>query len=269
MRKIIALLIISTLLTTACSKGDNTSSVEKYLEQGKIALANEEYDKALKFFNLAKEEKSYNKEVNSLWTQTNNIIEAIESKEDGHYSVAIQLCETIEDIDSETNIVKDFAKKLKEEFIQLMNGDKVSDDNEPVEDDEPKEDDTDSETEQVSTKKYYLDLLSSIQSKVTESEKNDDYTGTTAGMASLGSISYEKWDNALNKIYGELKNQLSQNEMETLKVAQRSWVKYRDEQAQSAADEYEGGSLSSVEYAFTLANLTKERCYELINKYMK
>lgn len=268
MRKIIALLIISALLTTACSKNDDTS-IDKYLEQGKIALANEEYDKALKFFNLAKEEKSYNKEVNSLWTQTNNIIEAIESKEDGHYSVAIQLCETIEDIDSETNIVKDFAKKLKEECIQLMNGDKVSDDNEPVEDDEPKEYDTDSETEQVSTKKYYLDLLSSIQSEVNKLEKNDDYTGTTAGMVSLGSISYEKWDDALNKIYGELKNQLSQNEMETLKVAQRSWVKYRDEQAQMAADEYKGGSLSSVEYAFTLANLTKERCYELINKYMR
>ena len=79
MRKIIALLIISALLTTACSKNDDTS-IDKYLEQGKIALANEEYDKALKFFNLAKEEKSYNKEVDSLWTQTNNIIEAIESK---------------------------------------------------------------------------------------------------------------------------------------------------------------------------------------------
>lgn len=269
MRKIIALLIISTLLTTACSKSDNTSSVEKYLEQGKIALANEEYDKALKFFDLAKEEKSNNEEVNFLWTQTNNLIEAFESKESKHYSVAIQLCETIESIDSETNIVKDSAKKLKEECIKLMNEDETPDDNTSIEDDELKQDNTNNKAEQISTKKSYLDLLSSIQSEVTELEKNDDYTGTTAGMVSLGSISYEKWDDALNKIYGELKNQLSQNDMETLKVAQRSWVKYRDEQAQMSADEYKGGSLSSVEYAFTLANLTKERCYELINKYMK
>lgn len=268
MRKIIALLIISALLTTACSKNDDTS-IDKYLEQGKIALANEEYDKALKFFNLAKEEKSNNEEVNFLWTQTNNLIEAFESKESKHYSVAIQLCETIESIDSETNIVKDSAKKLKEECLKLMNEDETPDDNTSVEDNELKQDNINNQAEQVSTKKSYLDLLSSIQSEVNELEKNDEYIGTTVGMESLGSISYEKWDNALNKIYGELKNQLPQNEMESLKVAQRSWVKYRDKQAQMAADEYKGGSLSSVEYAFTLANLTKERCYELINKYMR
>lgn len=267
MKKILTLLITLMLLTTACSKDENTS-FEKYLEEGKIAIANEEYDKALNFFTLAKEEDSNNEELNSLYNQTNNLIEAIKSKENKQYTISIQLCETIESINSETNVIKDAAKKLKEECTNLMNEDKTSENNTTKEEDPSKQDNTPTQTEQASTKQYYLDLLSSIQAEVSELENDENYTGTTAGMNSLASLSYEKWDGALNKIYDELKNQLSSNEMETLKTKQKNWLKYRDEQAENNASEWEGGSFAPVEYGLTLANLTKERCYELVNQYM-
>lgn len=50
------------------------------MEEGKMEIANQEYEKALNFFNLAKEEKE-DEEVNLLYNQTNSLVEAIDSKE--------------------------------------------------------------------------------------------------------------------------------------------------------------------------------------------
>ncbi|WP_100403459.1 lysozyme inhibitor LprI family protein [Bacillus sp. FJAT-42315] len=93
--------------------------------------------------------------------------------------------------------------------------------------------------------------------------------GTTVEVREAESERYKRWDDALNEIYGVLKKQLPSNEMEQLRKAQRKWVTYRDESAESAAASYEGGSWASVQYVSTQAELTKQRCYELVDRYMK
>ena len=80
---------------------------------------------------------------------------------------------------------------------------------------------------------------------------------------------YTKWDDLLNSIYGVLKTQLSESEMNSLRNKQRAWIKYRDSEADKAAAEYEGGSMAPLEATSVKAELTRQRCYELVNQYMK
>ena len=72
----------------------------------------------------------------------------------------------------------------------------------------------------------------------------------------------------LNKIYSLLKTQLTESEMKELKIEQLSWIEYRDTTANNEADEQGRGSSSGLVYNSSLARLTKERCYELVNTYM-
>ena len=119
MKKILVILTICILSITGCSKGDN-QSFEKYMEEGRIAVANQEYDKALNFFTLALEENKDDTDAKSLYNQTKNLVEAIDSKDKKNYTVAIQLCDVISNMESNTNIIKDAAENVKKESNELM-----------------------------------------------------------------------------------------------------------------------------------------------------
>jgi len=92
---------------------------------------------------------------------------------------------------------------------------------------------------------------------------------TTYEMTNSATQIYTLWDNELNKIYGVLKNQLSESEMNSLRQKQREWITYRDNKAEQDAAEYEGGTMAQLELILSKANTTQERCYELVNWYMK
>ncbi|PID23621.1 lysozyme inhibitor LprI family protein [Sporosarcina sp. P7] len=93
--------------------------------------------------------------------------------------------------------------------------------------------------------------------------------GITSEMSQAENERYTRWDNALNEIYGVLKKQLSAQDMEQLRIKQREWIKYRDHTASINAAEFAGGSFEPLTYTSTSADLTKERCYALVNLYMK
>lgn len=80
---------------------------------------------------------------------------------------------------------------------------------------------------------------------------------------------YDMWDKVLNDIYGELKNQLSASEMNELKTKQRQWIKDRDAASQKDLKEAGGGTWAYAEEARILHEMTRERCYFLVNNYMK
>ncbi|MNE54313.1 hypothetical protein D3C80_1490840 [compost metagenome] len=80
---------------------------------------------------------------------------------------------------------------------------------------------------------------------------------------------HERWDKALNEIYNELKQQLSESEMAELKEKQLDWITYRDNTAKEASLEFEGGTMEPLEYTAVLGSVTKDRCYELVKVYMK
>ncbi|MFJ8066389.1 lysozyme inhibitor LprI family protein [Psychrobacillus sp. NPDC096426] len=116
-----------------------------------------------------------------------------------------------------------------------------------------------------SKKEEYLKILNDM-------EEADRYSNVGTTMLELEEQEAErnkKWDVELNQIYGVLKEQLGTEQMDKLREEQRNWVKHRDEIAKESSLKYKGGSMESLEYVATQAILTRERCYELIAKYMK
>lgn len=108
--------------------------------------------------------------------------------------------------------------------------------------------------------------------KLNEMEESDRYAEAKTTMVEMEEQEaerYKKWDEKLNEIYGVLKEQFNTEQMDKLREQQRDWVTYRDEAAKEASLKFEGGSTESLEYVATQASLTRERCYELVAKYMK
>lgn len=125
----------------------------------------------------------------------------------------------------------------------------------------------DEKTIQRSEKQIYNDKLDTIQAGL--KDLDELYAGNTIEMKSAESQEYERWDEALNEIYGVLKQQLSSDEMSKLKEEQIKWISDRDSKAKKASLEYEGGTAEQLVYISSLAKTTKERCYELVQKYIK
>ncbi|RWZ54636.1 DUF1311 domain-containing protein [Halobacillus fulvus] len=118
---------------------------------------------------------------------------------------------------------------------------------------------------EVRLKEEYLEKLQSTKQKTEQLEATDS---STYALKKVENERWEAWDKRLNEIYGTLEEQLSQEEMNALREKQRDWIQYRDDQALEASLEYEGGTQEHLEYVSVLANLTEERCYELVKEYM-
>ncbi|MEK3877704.1 lysozyme inhibitor LprI family protein [Paenibacillus sp. FSL M7-0420] len=119
-----------------------------------------------------------------------------------------------------------------------------------------------------SQRQTYFDKLDKIEEGLGDLKAMSD-SGVMTDMKEAASKEHERWDKALNEIYQELKVQLPEADMAKLKDEQLSWIKERDKAAEEAAAKYKGGTMEGLEYAATLASVTKERCYKLVELYMK
>ena len=174
-----------------------------------------------------------------------NIREAV------HYPT---LMEILDNYDDEATIKEDIKKKDASKDVDKK--------------DENKDVKKDSELVKHSYKDEYINKLNSTE----EGMSDLDYlykSGTNGELVEAEYTRLKRWDNMLNEIYSLLKTQLPESEMNELKSKQRSWIEYRDKTAENEASENSGGSLYNVVYNGSLARLTKERCYELVNTYMK
>lgn len=66
--------------------------------------------------------------------------------------------------------------------------------------------------------------------------------GVTSELIEAESERYERWDDALNEIYGVLKTQISESEMNALREKQRVWIAYRNRTANAEGAKFAGGS---------------------------
>ncbi len=119
----------------------------------------------------------------------------------------------------------------------------------------------------LSQKEMYLKKFSDTKREMDELRRNPEDESTYA-MKKVEGDRYDSWDGLLNEIYGVLKEQLPQDEMDQLRKEQRNWIQNRDDAAKEASLKYEGGTMEQLEYVAVLANLTEERCYELVVEYM-
>ncbi len=130
------------------------------------------------------------------------------------------------------------------------------------------EKDSGANADKVSQKEEYLTKLNAKKKEMDELRNNPEDDSTYA-MKKVEGERYKAWDDLLNEIYGVLQKQLSSEEMEQLKQEQREWIKNRDSKAKEASLKYEGGTMEQLEYVAVLADLTEERCFALVEGYMK
>ncbi|MBK1813810.1 DUF1311 domain-containing protein [Clostridium sp. YIM B02505] len=121
---------------------------------------------------------------------------------------------------------------------------------------------------QKNNKQQYKEKLDKVEKSLKYLD-DPKYSATTLDMRKAAGETYKQWDGALNEIYGVLKKQLSQSEINELQAEEVKWITYRDKKAEEDSARVKGGTLEPVEHTYSLANTTKSRCYELVEKYMK
>lgn len=132
------------------------------------------------------------------------------------------------------------------------------------------ETDTPDSITKIKGRKEFIEKLDNIQKELDAlPEKKDSDAGITNAMKNYYGKSYEEYDKALNEIYNLLKENLSADVMEDLKIKQIEWINQKETTAREEEAKYKGGTLEFVSGYVSLYESTKERCYELVNEYME
>jgi uncharacterized protein YecT (DUF1311 family) len=85
-------------------------------------------------------------------------------------------------------------------------------------------------------------------------------------MTQCAAQQYKAADAVLNTVYQQLVAKLDDEEKAQLKEAQTAWLKYRDTNCEFVADQFKGGTIRPMIYAYCLADVTKNRTTELRNQ---
>ena len=113
---------------------------------------------------------------------------------------------------------------------------------------------------------YENDLLGRMKTVEQKSGSMLDSAQTTAEMINAVSYASNEWDAELNKIYKLLMSSLSKDGQNSLRNAQRSWIKERDKKI---AGENNGGTIDLVNKNSIFLEETKKRTIELARIYDK
>lgn len=91
---------------------------------------------------------------------------------------------------------------------------------------------------------------------------------TTQEQNACSSQEFQAADRKLNQVYQQLQPKLNSKQKQRLLVAQRSWLKFRDESCNYEMGQFEGGSLAASTYGYCRARVTQERIKDLAG-YLK
>ncbi|MCC3359515.1 lysozyme inhibitor LprI family protein [Bacillus sp. REN16] len=119
-------------------------------------------------------------------------------------------------------------------------------------------------SENSALKDQYLSELSKIEEEIEKMPEGE----TQIEMEEIANGTYKIWDDQLNKIWKELEAQLPKEKMDKLREEQRRWIKEKYRLASEEAEQYEGGSMESLVKISKQAEVTKDRCYELVESFM-
>ncbi|MEG4395522.1 lysozyme inhibitor LprI family protein [Microcoleus sp. BROC3] len=86
---------------------------------------------------------------------------------------------------------------------------------------------------------------------------------TTLDMNVCSSQEFQAADRKLNQVYQQLLQKLNSKQKQRLTVAQRSWLKFRDESCNYEMGQFEGGTLAASTYGYCRARVTQERIKDL------
>ena len=119
---------------------------------------------------------------------------------------------------------------------------------------------------QNSNKNYEISLKKRIEDIQKEVQPGLD-SGITADMNNAVSKQEELLEAEMKKVYGLLEAKLSDSEKAKLKKEQEDWKKEVEKNADEAAKEAEGGTISGVMGGNAWVTKTEERALELAKRY--
>lgn len=183
------------------------------------------------------------------------------SKEEKQKEIESNIDDKKEEVDKQE---KTETNKETEKINEEVN----KENNEDIRKEEVKKEDNKKSEGKLNKKAEYMQRMS-----LAESKQKAIYAGevkvTTPEMKQQARESFDIYDAELNVIYKELKLHYSPEVFEKIKNSQIQWLKKRDNEGQKILDAYEGGREGGIVVLSNTAELTKKRCYELINNYMQ
>ena len=127
------------------------------------------------------------------------------------------------------------------------------------------------ESSLAKAKSEYLQKMKKIDSESEKLDKEYDSNrgSTQAGMNGISGEQAKLYDNELNEIYDYLKQNLSKEKAKELEKSEMAWIKEKESNIAEIKKQYEGGSVTPLMVNSEVAKESKERCYYLIDNYMK
>ncbi|MBI5985884.1 DUF1311 domain-containing protein [Clostridium perfringens] len=120
-------------------------------------------------------------------------------------------------------------------------------------------------------KSEYLQKMKKIdnESEKLDKEYETDEGSTQGGMNIISGKQAKLYDDELNEIYDYLKQNLSKEKAKELEKSEMAWIKEKESNIAEIKKQYEGGSVTPLMVNSEVAKESKERCYYLIDNYMK
>jgi uncharacterized protein YecT (DUF1311 family) len=86
---------------------------------------------------------------------------------------------------------------------------------------------------------------------------------TQSEMNQCAAADYANVDRELNRIYGDYRSRLSEDQQRQLRESQRAWIRFRDSSCAYESSGVKGGSVYPLILNSCLANMTRTRIRQL------
>lgn len=276
MNKLSFLLFAGALLAGCGNVANNQSDTvddstfKKATEQGKLALADANLEKALGSFELALEENPEDATTKQYVDQLEKAVEVKDLLDDDAYKKAIRKAQTVLASDDLIKGVKTQVKSLKEDAKKAQQKAKKKESIEAASTETQTQSQQTTSTAPQRSNVYanYYNTAESIARnydapvEAIDGTQMDTYDPMLRGFKA----SHAQWDKLLNNIYSTLKARLSTSDFNTLRSIQRQWIQDRDNTV-NAAYNNPGDYAAEIAAARVEANYTRARCYELLDLY--
>ncbi len=107
------------------------------------------------------------------------------------------------------------------------------------------------------------DKLAKIEKEAAVIEKKLQEETTQSELNQLSEEIYELWDSELNSIWKQLMEKMNIEDKKLLRMEEKEWIAYKEEEIQKLLKENEGESILTMKSNLKGAELTKARVYVL------
>lgn len=119
------------------------------------------------------------------------------------------------------------------------------------------------QTEPAATNDELDDYMASLKAQSADIKAALEQAQSQSEMNQKAQELYVLWDDALNDLWGKLRDSLPEDEFDKLLDEQLQWIEDKENAVEEAGREYENGSLYPLVTNSEAADITEQRVYEL------